>query len=194
MIVQPPKEPELTISIGTICIRWAYLEMLMSTYYGLMVFGSEIQDEQNAGAYLAVIDAFESLPTWNTKKTLIVAATGRRLNDKIAKKLDSLLKRVENRQRRRNNVVHARWFLSGEKGKWMRHRGLASRVEPEPYNVPKFKELELQIVHDTTELAAFFDELQPLLKESGLPLYLQALLGGEQKPADTLKGILGLPE
>jgi hypothetical protein len=192
MIMQPVHEPALIMSLGTICIYWSYLEMFMSLYYALMIFGRDITEEQNSAAYLAVVDAFESLSTWGSKRKLLVAATRRRLGKETAKKLDDLLKNIEKRQVRRNSVVHARWFYSNESAKWVRKRGLVTVDDPEVFDNKKFMQLRNDILDDTTALGAFFDDLKPILKGTVLGPYLNAYIAAmQQNPADSLKGNFG---
>lgn len=134
----------------------------------------------------SVVDAFENLPTWNTKVKLLVAAVRRRLGDEPANKLSELLRNIEKRQNRRNNVVHARWFASDQPQQWKRLRSIVGLEKPEEYDLAKLYRIDKEIQDDVGALTRFYNEALPLLKSIGNRQ--------DQILRDTLFGTISAPE
>lgn len=101
----------MALYLGTICAEWSAMEMLLSHYYTLLVFGErDIPDP----AELTVIEAFESITAFGIKRSLLMAAAKTRLPTKALKKLSVVLNGVKKAQEGRNALVHGRWFYSDD--------------------------------------------------------------------------------
>ena len=146
--------------IGKICLDWAFLEALLSQHYALLVFGDRDQTDQ---AERTIIDALETLPTWRTKCTLLVDAAERRLGKSTAKELSHLLGTIESVQKRRNNVVHGRWFKAKDQPRiWVRRRTRSGPAES--WDADCFFQIRKDIRDAMEALNAFFEEIRKRLK------------------------------
>lgn len=152
------------------------LEMLLSTYYAFLVFGDKPGKDWQADSI--VVMAFEALPTWQTKCNLMRAAAEERLGSDLAKELSKILGAFESVQRRRNNIIHGRWFLSKEQPhKWIRKRGLLGPGEEWDNN--SIFQVRDDIREAERMLNAFFKKAKESLKGSPYQTMLEQILASQ---------------
>lgn len=185
-LLSPPiDQPELVTAIGLVCAEWAFFEAMLSFYYATLVFGELQTTAANLPvSELAVVDAFESLPTWHTKKTLMVTAAQRRLGNETSRELGKLIGGFESAQKRRNKVVHARWCTSvAEPNKWVRKRGIVTLELGELWDRDDFSTLQGDIREAMNELGRFFKDLEPRLKRDDAKTLGEYLAEGQDDDA-----------
>lgn len=136
--------------------------MWLAHYYAVLVFAGR----RNGGnpAENMILEAFEALPTWNTKAKLLRRAANERLGTKSSKKLETVLKAIENAQRRRNNAVHARWFTSDSQPvRYIRRPSFLGAAEE--WTTADFTGVLQAIDHAHQLLFDYFQEIGPELEQ-----------------------------
>jgi hypothetical protein len=159
--------------------------MLLSVYYSLLVFGHRDGVDD---AEVTVVAAFESLPTWRTKCTLLRDAAEHRSGTKTAKKLTTLLSTFDSIQKRRNNVVHGRWFMGkNDPTKWIRRRGMSGKAEE--WDTACFVQLRDDTEDAITRLGEFFSKVRKELKGGAyLAALAQLFSGSDEEGKDAAQG------
>lgn len=149
------------MSLGTIAIKWAQLEVALSHYYALLVLGKG----SHGNARPIVIEALEAIPTWHGKCTLLTRATELRFDPKTAKELSKLLFAIKDTQDYRNEVLHGRWHVSETvPDKWVHSRSVLGAMKV--YDLSSLSQISRDISEAMGKLSAFFETLKKRLEDT----------------------------
>ena len=161
------------MSLGTIAIKWAQLEIALSRFYALLVLGKE----SHGHARIILIEALEAIPTWHGKCNLLTRATELRFDARTAKELGKLLYTIKDTQDDRNEVLHGRWHVSEEApNKWIHSRSIHGPMKA--YDQACLSQISRDISDAITTLFRFFEAIKKRLEytENYYAIALQELL------------------
>lgn len=179
LVIDATRALGLSVSIGGICIEWSLLEMFLSLIYARLVFGHR---DKRDPAENTIIEAFETLPTWQTKCNLLRGAAASRFDKEVAEELGDLLTSFEPIQRRRNNVVHARWELTPETPpQFVRKRTIFGPAEL--WTPECFIQLRADIREAIIKLSDFLDKIRERFKQQAdYVAMLSTIIGMQSVP------------